>query len=43
MSVPPKNIPFFKAGKDLRKIVDEGYFPDDQSSLDFEEELKNFQ
>ncbi|MED5579131.1 MAG: HU family DNA-binding protein [Nitrospinota bacterium] len=43
VSVPPKNIPFFKAGKDLRKIVNEGYFPDDQSSLDFEEELKNFQ
>ena len=40
--VPTKNIPFFKAGKDLKKIVDNGYFPDDKSSQGFEEELKIF-
>ena len=42
VSVPSKNIPFFKAGKDLKKIVDESYFPDDRSSRGFEEELKIF-
>ena len=42
VSVPTKNIPFFKAGKDLRKIVDDGFFPDVSSSADLEEELKNF-
>ena len=40
--MPTKNIPFFKAGKDLRKIVDDGFFPDVSSSADLEEELKNF-
>tara|TARA_Y100001960_G_C14741169_1_gene863095 strand:- start:1470 stop:1850 length:381 start_codon:yes stop_codon:yes gene_type:complete len=42
VAVPTKNIPFFKAGKDLRKIVDDGFFPDDSSSINLEEELKNF-
>ena len=42
VSVPTKNIPVFKAGKDLRKIVDDGFFPDVSSSADLEEELKNF-
>ena len=42
VAVPTKNIPFLKAGKDLRKIVDDGFFPDDSSSINLEEELKNF-
>ena len=42
VAVPEKRMPFFKAGKDLRKIVDDGFFPDVSSSADLEEELKNF-